>query len=613
MVCVLIRECVCEQFCEDESTMSSGSDNLCPQCVKFNFDVDSVNSPCSNVAKSIVASFVDSENMMRTLRRVRKDDNVCYAKTTTACLAHCEGTMFGMIKDGVEPIGLVPHRTLMHPNGCTTHHQDYREYEDELVVKLGLGGHFEMKRGSSRTNSSFLSLDCNNATCINTTEAFHLYPLNPYFHRGGGNDSLTITFGLLDGKPITKEQTIKLMHFLCSLDHQLESIGFDADRTLKDLFAALNVRKLKQWNTQDLQVDKIHFSFMIKCLVKLGADFLKKPVDEQINTFVFSPMKKRLKSVGSFLKVVQIKHWEHGQSAFEPDQLEVLRRIGLIAVESQSTQQSDVQFFFRTVATIKEYQEKNPSFDINDPSHFTPKSDLQNGKLVEQGSESVNGRETTGLYIHKLCTQIRHKTLEHWKVMVLNRNINLRAFHSMSFETIERYKRLHRYKMQGGDINALATNENVVENPDGTWVTTKNSGGHCGREGSDGGWLYLQINQRRNQKITEGQILFLAPLGIDWNRKYQTPGWVYPETEKNPNYIILKAYHESGRDVNQLTQCQSLRKSEDGTWECVPAKKGDMKPGKWLSNQRGERKRNRLSGDRTRALEAIEIDWRDGA
>jgi len=411
---VLRRECVCEQFCEDDSTMSSVSDKPCLQCVKFDFDVLSVNRPCSNVAKAIAASLVDCELMMDSLRCVRTDDNVCCAKTTTACLAHCGETMFGMIKDGVKPMGLCLLRAQFYQEGgTTTPHQDGRDHKSELIVKIGLEGHFAMKRSGSCSNNDFLSLDCSNDLCINTTEAFHQSPLNSYCHRGGGNDSMTITFGSLDRKPATKEQSIRLMHFLCSLDHQLESIGFNADRTLKDLFVALNVQKLKKWKTQDLSVDKVHFAFMIKHLGMLGADFIKKPHVEQLNTIVFCPTKKRCKSVGCFLKEIEIKHWEHGPSAFEPDLLDVLRRIGVILIESQSTQESGVQCFFKLWQQSRNTKRNIPpstsTTQVNLPPNLTCK--MENG-LNEKASLSMAVRPqacTSANFAHKCATK-------HWSV-----------------------------------------------------------------------------------------------------------------------------------------------------------------------------------------------------
>jgi len=167
--------------------------------------------------------------------------------------------------------------------------------------------------------------------------------------------------------------------------------------------------------------------------------------------------------------------------------------------------------------------------------------------------------------------------------------------------------------MQGGDINALATNENLIEKPDGT-LGVKILETKGGKVSCDGRWLHLQIKRHQNHCMSEGQTLFLAPLEIDWNRNYPVNRGAWAgEIEENPNCIILKEHHEAGGDINQLTQRQSLRKSEDGTWESLPATKGDLKPGQWLDNQRTERKRATLSDTCIRALEAIEIDWRDKA
>jgi len=100
----------------------------------------------------------------------------------------------------------------------------------------------------------------------------------------------------------------------------------------------------------------------------------------------------------------------------------------------------------------------------------------------------------------------------------------------------------------------------------------------------------------------------LEAIEADWKdgaKKCSDKKW-----EDNPNCIILTECCEAGGDINQLSSYQSLRKSEDGTWECVPATKGDLKPGQWLANQRKERKRGRgaMSGVRIRALEASHRD-----
>jgi len=97
------------------------------------------------------------------------------------------------------------------------------------------------------------------------------------------------------------------------------------------------------------------------------------------------------------------------------------------------------------------------------------------------------------------------------------------------------------------------------------------------------------------------RIRALDAIGIDWRDG--------EKREENPNYIILKEYHEAGGDINLLGNSQSLRKLEDGMWEIFPEKKG---VGRWLAAQRTEKKRG-ISDVRIRALDAIGIDWRDGA
>ena len=164
------------------------------------------------------------------------------------------------------------------------------------------------------------------------------------------------------------------------------------------------------------------------------------------------------------------------------------------------------------------------------------------------------------------------------------------------------YVILKEYHEAGGDINQLRSNQSLRKLEDGTWeIFSEDPNKAVGK------WLANQRSDRKRQRksVTDVRIRALDAIGIDWRDG--------EKREENPNYIILKEYHEAGGDINQLTQRQSLRKSEDGTWESLPATKGDLKPGKWLADQRAERKRATLSDMRIRALEAIETDWRDGA
>jgi hypothetical protein len=175
--------------------------------------------------------------MKSTLRRVRVTDDTCYAKATASYASFCDGTIYGSIKDGAESIGLVPYRPQFYTGGCTTLHQDSRAYESEIFVKIR--GFFEMKRSLSTANNNFLVIgrQCG-AVCVNTTGAFHVSPTNPYYHMGGGEDAVTVIFRSLDGKRVTKDQSVLLMSFFYSLDCKLEA-DFQETRMLSALMSAL--------------------------------------------------------------------------------------------------------------------------------------------------------------------------------------------------------------------------------------------------------------------------------------------------------------------------------------------------------------------------------------
>lgn len=465
---------------------------LTPRTI-FSFDIISVNRPFSFLSKAIIASVVDTNGWNGRLRRVRGDDDVCYAKSKADALLHCAGTLYEKIVKGAEAIGLCCYRSQIYGGGYTLDYQDYRWHESDLIVKIG--GFFYFRRGCSFYNKKFLKISKQHgAVCINTTDSFHQGLSNPYYHAGGGDgDAITLIFRSVDGMPIAQEQSVQLMAFLYSLDCKLEETFYDK-RTHAELLSQIDICSLKQWEISDAHT-KAHFTFMVDYILSLGgAKFIQgQKRRKDLRQFrVYSPSKGAVVSVRGFLESVEKKFWERGASAFTEDELSLLRKIGLREERPFKTRN-----FFESVNAIIAYQEEHPSFDINDPTQFNYRTDIRDGTLVQvEGYRNPEQRACIGFYFNKKRSQLRRNALQPYQAQILTDLINLSPDYRTDPATMDHYNRLIQYKLEGGDINTIGSNQTLIPGPEGKLVLDTRLVRGEGKYQMDGGSTIRSLHGR---------------------------------------------------------------------------------------------------------------------
>eukprot|EP00977_Amphora_coffeiformis_P009594 scaffold2209_cov168-Amphora_coffeaeformis.AAC.8 len=197
---------------------------------------------------------------------------------------------------------------------------------------------------------------------------------------------------------------------------------------------------------------------------------------------------------------------------------------------------------------------------------------------------------------------------------ILTDLINLSPDYRTDPATMDHYNRLIQYKLEGGDINTIGSNQTLIPGPEGKLVLDTRVVRGEGKYLMDGWWLYSQISTRTRgetsaRQISERQCALLDTLGLDWNREYNNSHHLEDQpVEDNQNYQDLKAFYEAGGDINTVTKRSSLKMSNDGTWELVrDASATDT--GAWLCDQRKFYRTGRMKESRVQGLEAIGIIW----
>jgi hypothetical protein len=204
--------------------------------------------------------------------------------------------------------------------------------------------------------------------------------------------------------------------------------------------------------------------------------------------------------------------------------------------------------------------------------------------------------------------------------MTLLRKVGIREDFRARSNVLSHYDRFHRYKAEGGDVNALEKTETLVE-VDGRLVVEQcvipkyKPDDEENETMLDGRWMYQHIMRKRaGKELSPGLLSLLDDLNVNWDREYKDmrqflPGVTPPDTEKNHHFKLLREYSQDGNDINTLRGTDHPVKVGDRLWNVITMDTGSA--GQWLQGNRSNRNKTEgyMSDQREQLLESIGINW----